>query len=285
VIGVERTPERIARGRFLYTLSNCDGCHSDRDFTRFGGPVAGGGKGAGAVLPREAGLAAAIAAPNITPDRETGLGAWTDGEIVRAIRDGIGRDGRALLPVMRYADYRAMSDNDAAALVAYLRTLPPVRRAQPRNTVDFPASWLIRTHPRPAGRVPDVEPGDLVGQGRYFATLGGCAGCHTGDGGRELSGGREFRFPHARVVSANLTPDPNTGLGRWSEHDFVERFHQYRVYLVRGSPAVGPEGFTVMPWLNLCQLGESDLSALFAYLRERQPVTSPSIAPMIPMRR
>jgi mono/diheme cytochrome c family protein len=269
--GVPATPERVARGRYIYAVSNCDGCHSERDFTRFGAPVIAGGQGAGAAVAGPAWLGGAMAAPNITPDRETGIGAWSEGEIVRAIRDGIGRDGQALLPVMPYSGFRQMSDEDAAALVAYLRAMPPVRRAQKRKPVGFFASWLIRSYPRPAGHVPEIDPEDRVARGRYLATLGGCARCHTRDGAPALSGGREFRFVNARAISANLTPDRRTGLGRWSERDFVERFHQYREYLAKGAPAVGPEGFTPMPWLNLCQLPERDLSAIYAYLRDRKP--------------
>ena len=94
---VEATPERIARGRRLFALANCDGCHSPRDFSRFAGPVVEGGRGRGAVLPPELGLSGFVVAPNITPDPESGIGRWTGGEKIRAIRDGIGRDeiGRA----------------------------------------------------------------------------------------------------------------------------------------------------------------------------------------------
>ena len=76
---VEPTADRLARGKYLYTLADCDGCHSERDFSRFGGPVVAGRHGVGSVLPKEMGLPGVVAAPNITPDRETGIGAWTDG--------------------------------------------------------------------------------------------------------------------------------------------------------------------------------------------------------------
>jgi len=106
-VKVEVTPERLDRGRFLFErLADCGGCHSERDFSRFGGPVMPGGRGKGKVLPPDLGLPGVIVASNITPDRETGIGAWTDGEKIRAIREGIDREGRTLFPMMPYTNYR-----------------------------------------------------------------------------------------------------------------------------------------------------------------------------------
>ena len=74
------------------------------------------------------------------------------------------------------------------------------------------------------------------------------------------------------MVSANITPEPATGIGTWSREDFLDRFYQYREYVAKGSPVVGPEGFTLMPWLNFCQLSEHDLKAIYAFLRTQRPV-------------
>ena len=146
-IQVEMTPERIERGRWLFgNLAACDGCHSERDFTRFGGPVVDGGLGKGFVFPAELGMPGTVVAPNITPDKETGIGAWTDGEKIRAIREGIGRDGRVLFPMMPYPNYRRMSDEDVYSLVAFLNTLAPARSSLPRTKIDFPVSMLFRTY-------------------------------------------------------------------------------------------------------------------------------------------
>jgi mono/diheme cytochrome c family protein len=276
-IRVEATPERIARGQYLYTLGDCDGCHSPRDFSRFAGPVVGR-RGEGFVFPPEFGLPGLVVAPNITPDPETGLGRWTDGEKIRAIRDGIGRDGRALFPMMPYPFLSRMSDEDAASLVAYLNTLPPASSALPRTKLDFPASVLTRTAPRPVANVPEPDRSDPVAYGGYLVALSGCTECHTMDNKGRLrqdmlfAGGREFRMHGAVVVSSNITPDPETGIGKWSERDFVARFHAYRGYLKSGPPSVGPEGFTLMPWLNLSQLPPEDLKAMYAYLRAQRPV-------------
>ena len=103
-IKVEMTPERIERGRYLFQyVADCDGCHSERDFSRFGGPIVESGRGKGGLFPPELGLPGTIAAANITPDQETGIGAWTDGEKIRAIREGVDRDGRTLFPMMHTA--------------------------------------------------------------------------------------------------------------------------------------------------------------------------------------
>src|SRR5690349_12687193 len=101
-IKVQATPARLARGKYLFALADCDGCHSQRDFSRFGGPVVESGRGRGNVFPPDMGLPGTVVAPNITPDRETGIGTWTDGEKMRAIREGVDKDGRALFPMMPY---------------------------------------------------------------------------------------------------------------------------------------------------------------------------------------
>src|SRR6185503_21299802 len=100
-------------------------------------------RGQGFVFPQEVGLQGTIVESNITPDRETGIGAWTDGEKIRAIREGIGRDGRVIFPLMPYQNYRLMSDEDLYALVAYLNSLPAVRNPLPATRVNFPESLRI----------------------------------------------------------------------------------------------------------------------------------------------
>src|SRR5438270_7243563 len=109
-IKVAMTPERIARGKYIFTLSDCDGCHSARDFSRFDGPVIESRRGEGFEFPKDMGLPGRVASRNITTDAETGIGAWTDGEKIRAIREGISRDGTPLFPMMPYEGYRRMSD-------------------------------------------------------------------------------------------------------------------------------------------------------------------------------
>src|SRR6266545_817521 len=133
-IVIQITPERLARGKYIFELADCDGCHSELDYSRFGAPVLASAKGN--LMPPDLGLPGTVVAPNITSDLETGIGTWTDGEKIRAIREGIGKDGRALFPMMPYKLYRKMSDEDVYSLVAYLNTLPPVRNLLPRTRLN-----------------------------------------------------------------------------------------------------------------------------------------------------
>ena len=274
---VPMTPERIARGKHLFEhVCDCGGCHSERDFSRFGGPIVA--EGVGWVFPKEMGLPGTIVAPNLTPDPETGLGKWTDGEKIRAIREGVDRDGRALFPMMPYEVFRKMSDEDVESVVAYLNSLPPVRRKLPRTSVDFPASLLIKSTPKPAGSVPPPDPSNRKAHGEYLATIGGCMDCHTpvekGRLVREklLGGGQEFVTPWGKVVTANISKDTSTGIGGLSEDQFIDKFYQYRDYVEKGSPKVGKESFTLMPWLGFSQLSRDELGAIYTFLMSQKAV-------------
>jgi len=99
-----------------------------------------------------------IVARNITSDPETGAGTWTDDQLARAIREGIGHDGRALFPMMPYQSLRHMSDEDLASLVVYIRSLPPVRNLLPKTEIIFPVEYLIRGVPQPITE-PVQQPG------------------------------------------------------------------------------------------------------------------------------
>jgi len=280
---VEINPERVARGKHLFqVLADCDGCHSPRDFSRFGAPVIASRRGSGTIFPKELGLPGMVAPRNITQDKETGIGAWTDGEMIRAIREGISRDGTALFNLMPYGNFRRMSDEDVFALVAYLRTLPPVRNQVPRSKLDFPVNLLMKSAPQPAGSVPPLRTIDPVARGEYLVNLALCANCHTRgleqgapEPGMRLAGGVEFRTPGGVAVSANITPHPETGIGRWTEQNFIDKFRQYQFYLENGSPKIGPENFTMMPWLGFTRMADEELKAIFAYLKSQPPVEHP----------
>jgi len=233
----------VERGRYLYeNLMDCDGCHQR----------------AGAPMPPEKDIPGRLVAPNLTPDFETGLGRWTDGEKIRAIREGISRNGRPLFPAMPYRNYRRLTDADAAALVAYMNTFEPRRNALPRSRVNFVVRSYVRSWPRPAEAAP-MEPGE------YLATLASCVDCHSPlRRGRPIpsrlfAGGRIF---DGGARSPNITPDPESGIGRWSEQDFVNRF---RLWRPGGKPSP-------MPWSGLSRLDEADLRAIYRYLRAQKPV-------------
>jgi mono/diheme cytochrome c family protein len=281
-ITVVMTPERIARGRYIFTVADCDGCHSARDWTRFAGPVVESRRGEGVEFPRAPGATTSIISANITTDLETGLGRWPDGTKIRAIREGIGSDGRRLHPMMPYRRFRAMSDGDVAALVAYLNTLPPVRHGVSKTGIPLTRRWSNWFAPGSAVSVAEPDHADAMLYGSYLAKLAGCADCHTAGRrsplGQELfGGGRPFHLSGGAVISTNITPDPHTGIGRWSEDDWLARVYQNREYMERGSPKVGPESLTVMPWLELCQWQPDDLKAVYAFLRAQKPVYRPIV--------
>ncbi len=279
-ITVLSTPERIERGQYLFEhLSDCSGCHSDRDFSRLGAPVNPNGIGMGVVMPDEMGLPGRVVAPNLTPDPETGLGKWTDGEIIRAIREGVDREGNALFPFMPYLKFRHMSDVDVESIVAYMRTLKPIRNPLPRTELALPVALMIKGVPQPvAGAVTAPSKSDGLAYGKYLVEIGGCADCHTKQehgqpvAEMEFAGGFEFRMPQGVVLSANITPDGETGIGSWTEDGFVSRFRQYSDFANGGAPAVSADTFTLMPWLAYSKLTDEDIRAIYRYLRTVKPV-------------
>lgn len=279
------TPERIARGQYLFTaLLNCDGCHSERDFSRLGGPVTAGGRGKGGFLAIE-GLPGQVYAPNITPDKETGIGNWTDGEKIRAIREGISKDGHMLYPLMPYTGYRYLSDIDTVSLVTYMNTLPAVRNYVQRSSISFLASVMVKGVPQPVTRIippVDKDGGEIYGE--YLVSIAGCEECHTRqshgmtDSSMRFAGGRIFAMPAGTVVSANITPDKDTGIGKWDFIRFRDRMWGMKQYQDKELPKVGPERFTLMPYLAYANLTDHDLESMFLYIKSQRAITN-SVVP------
>lgn len=270
---VDTSPARVQRGKYIFeVVAGCGDCHSVVDEKRFAFPVVPGGLGKGRQFPpRGEGVQVA---PNLTPDEETGSGRWTDGQLIRAIREGIGHDGRPLFPGMPYTEYAHMSDTDVEAVVAYIRTIPPVSNKLPGSRIAFPMNLIMRMVPAPVGSVAEVNPSDPVAYGAYLTKISGCQFCHTpfvkGQTVKEklFAGGHEFEIaPGARAVSVNLTPEPKTGIGTMTEAQFLDKFYQYKEYVENGAPEIRPELNTVMPWLGLARMEPSDLKAIYAYLR------------------
>ena len=284
-IKVAMTPERIERGQYLFTaLLDCDGCHSERDFSRLGGPVVAGGRGKGGRLQLE-GLPGDVFAPNITPDKETGIGNWTDGEKIRAIREGISKDGHMLFPLMPYPGYRYLSDIDGASLIAYMNTLPPIRNYVQRSSISFLVSVMMKGVPQPVTRrIPPVDPGGGEIYGEYLVSIAGCEECHTRqsrgqeDASMRFAGGRVFTMPQGTVVSSNITPDKDTGIGKWDFIRFRDRMQGMRQYKGTEFPKVGPERFTLMPWIAYSSMTDHDLEAIFLYIKSRRAITN-SVVP------
>ena len=271
---VARTPERTLRGRYLAEAAlGCMDCHAQHDITRFGSPVTGPIGAGGDCFGAKERFPGTLCMPNLTPDMATGLGGWSDGEIKRAIREGVGKNGQALFPIMPYSEYRALSDSDTDAVVAYLRSLPAVTNPVPRADIDFPVRFFIKLAPSPLdGPVPDPDPADVVATGRYLARVSGCIACHSPVDqrhqpllGQELSGGQEFTGAFGVLRSANLTPHP-TGLGDRTQAAFVGLFKSFDVPATT-LPQVEAKNGTIMPWLSRARMTESDLGAIYAFLR------------------
>jgi mono/diheme cytochrome c family protein len=263
-----KTPEAIERGRYLAdAMTGCVACHSPIDETRPGDFPQAGLEFSGRVFPPEAGFPGTIVAPNLTPDPETGIGQWTDGEVVRAIREGVSRDGRPLFPLMNYPAYRDFSDEDALAIVAYLRTQKPVRRAPGRTELDFPVNMMIRMAPQPLESAPAGIPASGIERGRALIKLMLCGECHTPRDGRgnpvpgmELAGGNPFEGPWGVVYAANITSHPSAGIGAYSNDDLKRVFRE-------GKNRAGRE-LWIMPWSITRNLTDADLDALIAAVRE-----------------
>ncbi len=271
-VKVAMTSERIERGRYLFQLSDCQGCHTPHELKDGALVVVSDREGAGQTFV-ENGMTAGI--PNITPDPETGIGTWTDGEKVRAIREGIDKSGQALFPMMPYEHFRYMAEEDIESLVAYLNTLKPVRNLVKRTELPLFIKVMIKGAPQPVEepvKRPDRSNRRMYGE--YLVNLGLCIECHTpGEGpnldtSKRYAGGRRFNINGKQVVSANITPDSSTGIGSWTVDYFKERFHRYK----DGTPADAAGKFTIMPWHNLAQLPDDDLEAIYGFLREQTPV-------------
>ncbi len=272
-----KTPEALEKGRYLAeAMTGCIACHSPIDESRAGDFPQAGFEYAGRVWPEGSGFPGKIVAPNISPDPETGIGQWTDGEIVRAIREGVSRDGRPLFPLMNYPAYRDLTDEDVLAIVAYLRTRKPIRRDNGRTELDFPVGMMIRTVPQPLeGTAPGLPPAG-VERGRALLKVLLCGECHTprdGRGnpvaGKELAGGSPFHGSWGVVYAANITSHPSTGIGAYSNDDLKR-------VLKEGKNRAGRE-LWVMPWSVTRNLTDTDIDALIAALREVP--ASPNLVP------
>jgi mono/diheme cytochrome c family protein len=274
---VERTPERVERGRYLAnSVTVCMDCHSTRDWSKFSGPLTEGtlGKG-GEKFDQQFGFPGVYYSRNITPE---GISRYTDGELYRVITTGVTKEGRAMFPVMPYPYYGRMDPEDIKSIIAYLRTLSPVHNEVPESVSDFPMNIIINVIPSKAEPTTKPNPSDRKAYGAYLVNAGGCRECHTKEkGGRIIpelafSGGREFPVPNGTIVrSANLTPDMKTGIGAWTEEAFVNRFKAYADSSYK-APAIGQGDFTtMMPWAMYGKMTREDLSAIYTYLHSLEP--------------
>jgi mono/diheme cytochrome c family protein len=264
----ERTPERLVRGRHLVEgVGACFSCHGPSDMKRPGWPPLAGKAGSGFDYTTW-GYPGQIA-PNITPDRQTGIGDWSDDMLARSIREGVGHDGHFLDPnVMPYEFYRHMSDEDLASIIVYLRSRPPIRNALPAMKL---SGKIVAPYAIPiVGPVPLPDLATPVKRGAYLVHLGACQWCHTlRDEKRqplprlEFAGGDYIVNSYGQASSANLTPDPS-GISYYDEARFLKTMRTGRV----GARKVSP----IMPWWYFGHMTDDDLKDIFAYLRTVPPV-------------
>jgi mono/diheme cytochrome c family protein len=276
--------DAVAQGKYLTTVAGCIDCHTpypadfnpasltslDVLYSLAGGAdktrlFAGG-------QPFDLGPLGVVFSKNLTPDPETGLGNWTDDEIKTAFQTGVSKDGLHLFPVMPFHTLNGMADSDASAVVAFLRTLAPVKNAVPRTQI-LPPEALPQL-PRQTGVVAP-DPKDTAARGKYLVTsVIACNDCHTpvdpqtGAPVMEkyLAGGQPFAGPWGTIYGGNITPDKATGIGSWSDAD-IKRVIK---------TGVRPDGRKVvlMPWQLFASLTDDDLNAIVSYLRNDVPAVS-----------
>lgn len=275
---IDYTQERIERGHYLANaVMLCMDCHAERDYSKFSGPPKDGTLGAGGDrFDSSMGFPGVFYTKNITP---YGISRYTDGELYRVITTGVNKDGVAMFPIMPYLYYGKMDPEDIYSVIAYIRSLEPVKNEIPESKPDFPFNVIVKTIPQKAQpqKLPDKS--DWIAYGAYMTNASGCIECHTPVSGggqiiKELAfgGGRDFKFPDGSVLrTLNITPD-KTGIGTWTEEKFVQMFKQYAdsAYV---APSIAPGEYnTIMPWMMYAHMEEEDLKAIFAYLQTVKPI-------------
>ncbi|WP_210394862.1 cytochrome c [Motiliproteus sediminis] len=257
----------VERGRYIFDLAGCQGCH-----TREEGELLAGGRELDTPFGR-------FYTPNITPDTQTGIGSWSRTQFEQAVRKGLSPEGEHYYPVFPYTSYTAINDRDIDDLWAYLQTVPAVSRANQEHELPWPFRWrflmlfwkwlFFDEGPRP------VESGksEEYQRGAYIArALGHCGECHTP---RDFLGAMQLELEFAGTSSGpeggvipNITPDQETGIGRWSEGDVDS-------LLVMGmlpdADFVGA-GMGEVVDNSTAALTDSDRQALIRFLREIPPV-------------
>lgn len=267
----DASSDLVARGEYLTRAANCMPCHTAPG----GQPFAGG-------LPFKLPFGT-LYAPNITPDAETGIGTWSDDDFVRAMHEGIAKDGTRLYPAFPYASYTLLSRDDVLAVKAYLFSLKPVKHTPPPNDLKFPFNqrwtmifwdWLYNPDRR---FQPDSSKSPAWNRGAYMVeALGHCGECHTPRNFLQATKSDQ-KFAGTVILgwrAYNITPDPQTGIGRWSEGELAE-------YLASGTSdghgvAAGPMGEVTEN--SLRYLTHDDIEAMTTYLRSVPPIAS---GPMI----
>lgn len=267
IVSAQTQNEIIARGAYLAEgILGCGNCHTPKSENA---EAISDMKFAGAFVIEEPGVNAY--ASNITMDIETGIGSWSDAEIIRGIRDGIRPDGTLIGPPMPSPFFRDISDNDVRAVVAYMRTIEPVSNVVPTSEYTIP---LPPAYGPPVGEVLDVSRDDSLAYGTYLAvTLGHCIECHTPmiEGRHDFTRTNEGErvFPNLfdlghTVVSRNITPHPELGIGHWTDNELKRA-------ITRGISRDGRQHLAGMAYPYYATMNDEDLDAIIVYLRSVPP--------------
>ncbi|NGM86256.1 cytochrome c [Parapusillimonas sp. SGNA-6] len=253
----------LARGKYLMDgVVACANCHMPRGDK--GQPLFDKGLSGG--MPFNEAMFDAYA-PNITPDVATGIGAWSDAQLAKAIREGIRPDGSVIGPPMPIQFYRHLSDDDLAAIIAYLKAQPAVVNKVSKSTYRMP---LPPNYGPPVERVKTPSTADQVVYGQYLANIGHCMDCHTPRDARGQlvmsklgAGGQAFKGPWGVSLSRNLTPDA-TGLKDWTDEQIA---HAIQDGVDRSGMHYKPP--MAFGWYK--NIDGEDMKALIAYLRSLPP--------------
>jgi len=264
----------VKRGEYLAKAADCMVCHTAKDGAAFAG---------GLPFPAPSGT---LYSTNITADKDTGIGNYSDQDFLNAIQLGVRKDGARLYPAMPYTSYTFMTDDDVLAIKAYLFSLPGVQRQNQRDTLQFPFnqrwsmlfwSWVFNPNTRFA---PNIAKSAEWNRGAYFAeALAHCGECHTP---RNLAFGLDNRRKFAGAaygwLAYNITSDKGTGIGSWSDEELL-------AYLAKGhatgrGTASGPMAEVVDHSLSL--MDRADIRALVTYLRSIPAIASSEPATIAP---
>lgn len=277
-IKINATPEMLKRGEYLFnSVCGCVDCHSARDYTKFAGPLIPGtvGKG-GFEYNEDMGLPGKFYAKNITP---SALKNWSDGEILRAITEGVNKDGKSLFPIMPYLSYGKMNKDDVYSIIAYLKTLQPIENYVPESKPNFPMNLIIRTMPQKSDYQSLPEKSNTKEYGKYLLNIAGCSDCHTPQVKGEflmdkyLAGGQEYKFLGSIIIRpSNITPDLQTGIGSWSKENFIEKFRSFSKDKYNPPEIKQGDFNTFMGWTFYAEMTDDDLSAIYDYLMSVPPV-------------
>jgi mono/diheme cytochrome c family protein len=259
VRAAEPTPDLVARGKYVFGTAGGCACHTTPE---------GAGLNAGGTK-FDLSFFGVVYTPNITPDAETGIGKWTGAQMIDAIRRGERPDGSKLFPIHPYKYLSNIADDEIEALVAYLRSVKPIKSSVPARSLKIPVPARTIT---PAVK---IAPRDGLARGAYLAGgAGHCAECHTPrrfdastDDTKFLAGGPGPE----RSLAANITPHNETGIGRWTEAQIAR-------FLRTGVKPTGQEAYSLMRTVivgtsaGFKDLTEADALAIARYLKTVPPI-------------